>query len=62
MKQQLLMHGAKAAKDCADTAKETFVKGGLGKNIPVKTISNKKLSRNKYYRINFSKWFSAIKK
>ena len=22
-----IMHGAKAAKDCADTAKETFVKG-----------------------------------
>ena len=37
-----LMHGAKAAKDSADTAKETFVKGGLGKNIPEKTMSNKK--------------------
>ena len=36
-----LMHGAKAAKDSADTAKETFVKGGLGKNIPKKTMSNK---------------------
>ena len=36
-----LMHGAKAAKDSADTAKETFVKGGLGKNIPEKTMSNK---------------------
>ena len=38
-----LMHGAKAAKDSADTAKETFVKGGLGKNIPEKTMSNKEL-------------------
>ena len=36
-----LMHGAKAAKDSADTAKETFVKGGLGKNIPEKAMSNK---------------------
>ena len=36
-----LMHGAKAAKDSADTAKETFVKGGLGKNIPEKIMSNK---------------------
>ncbi len=39
-----IVHGTKAAKDCADTAKETFVKGGLGKNIPVKTISKEKLS------------------
>ena len=39
-----IVHGSKAAKDCAATAKETFVKGGLGKNIPVKTISKKKLS------------------
>ena len=38
-----IVHGTKAAKDCAATAKETFVKGGLGKNIPVKTISKKKL-------------------
>ena len=36
-----LMHGTKAAKDSADTAKETFVKGGLGKNIPEKIMSNK---------------------
>ena len=36
-----LMHGIKAAKDSADTAKETFVKGGLGKNIPEKIMSNK---------------------
>ena len=39
-----IVHGTKAAKDCAATAKETFVEGGLGKNIPVKTISKKKLS------------------
>ena len=37
-----LIHGAKAAKDSADTAKETFVRGGMGKNIPEKTMSNKK--------------------
>ncbi len=36
-----LMHGAKAAKDSADTAKETFVKGGIGKSIPEKIMSNK---------------------
>ena len=40
-----LMHGAKAAKDSADTAKETFVKGGLGKNIPEKEMVNKELIR-----------------
>ena len=40
-----LMHGAKAAKDSADTAEETFVKGGLGKNIPEKTMSNKKFKQ-----------------
>ncbi len=36
-----LMHGEKAAKDSADTAKETFVKGGLGKNIPEKVMNKK---------------------
>ena len=36
-----LIHGEKAAKDSADTAKETFVKGGLGKNIPEKTMNKK---------------------
>ena len=40
-----LMHGAKAAKDSADTAKETFVKGGLGKNIPEKEMVNKELNQ-----------------
>ena len=36
-----LIHGEKAAKDSANTAKETFVKGGLGKNIPEKTMNKK---------------------
>jgi tyrosyl-tRNA synthetase len=36
-----ILHGSKAAKESADTATETFVKGGLGKNIPEKTISKK---------------------
>ena len=36
-----ILHGSKAAKESADTARETFVKGGLGKNIPEKKISKK---------------------
>ncbi len=36
-----ILHGSKVAKDCAETAKETFVKGGLGKNIPEKIIEKK---------------------
>ncbi len=36
-----ILHGSKAAKESADTATETFIKGGLGKNIPEKTISKK---------------------
>ena len=36
-----ILHGSKAAKESADTAMETFVKGGLGKNIPEKTIRKK---------------------
>ena len=36
-----ILHGSKAAKESADTATETFVKGGLGKNIPEKKISKK---------------------
>ena len=39
-----ILHGSKAAKDSAETAKETFVKGGLGKNIPEKVIENKVIS------------------
>ena len=34
-----ILHGSKAAKDSAETAKETFVQGGIGKNIPEKKIS-----------------------
>tara|TARA_B100001741_G_C16533265_1_gene590566 strand:- start:194 stop:1435 length:1242 start_codon:yes stop_codon:yes gene_type:complete len=40
-----ILHGAKAAKESADTAEETFVKGGLGKNIPEKIISKKIISQ-----------------
>ena len=36
-----ILHGSKAAKDSAETAKETFVKGGLGKNIPEREIEKK---------------------
>ncbi len=36
-----ILHGSKAAKESAETAKETFVKGGIGKNIPEKSIQKK---------------------
>ncbi len=36
-----ILHGSKSAKECAETATETFVKGGLGKNIPERKISKK---------------------
>ena len=36
-----ILHGAKAAKESAETAIETFVQGGMGKNIPEKKISKK---------------------
>ena len=36
-----ILHGSKAAKDSAETAKETFVRRGLGKNIPEKKIEKK---------------------
>ena len=36
-----ILHGSRAAKESADTANETFVKGGLGKKIPEKKISKK---------------------
>ena len=39
-----ILHGSKAAKDSAETAKETFVKGGLGKNIPEKVVEKKVIS------------------
>ncbi len=34
-----IMHGAKASKDSEQTAKTTFIQGGIGKNIPEKKIS-----------------------
>ena len=40
-----ILHGSKAAKDCAETARETFVKGGLGKNIPEKIIQKRIISQ-----------------
>ncbi len=40
-----ILHGSKAAKESAETAKETFIKGGLGKNIPEKKISQKLISQ-----------------
>ena len=36
-----LIHGEKAAKESEETARETFVGGGLGKSIPEKKISKK---------------------
>ncbi len=33
-----ILHGSKASKESAETANETFVKGGLGKNIPEKKM------------------------
>ena len=39
-----LIHGEKAAKESEETARETFVEGGLGKNIPEKKISKKIIS------------------
>ena len=36
-----ILHGSKAAKDSAETAKETFVRRGLGKNIPEGKIEKK---------------------
>ena len=40
-----IMHGSKAAKDSAQTAKTTFVQGGIGKNIPEKKISKDSISK-----------------
>ena len=40
-----IVHGSKAAKDSADTAKETFIKGGLGKNIPEKIMRKEIISQ-----------------
>tara|TARA_B100000945_G_scaffold289323_1_gene262302 strand:+ start:1141 stop:2382 length:1242 start_codon:yes stop_codon:yes gene_type:complete len=40
-----ILHGSKAAKESEQTAKETFVMGGLGKNLPEKKISKKIISQ-----------------
>ena len=34
-----ILHGSKAAKESEDTAKATFIHGGIGKNIPEKKLS-----------------------
>ena len=40
-----LLHGSKAAKDSEETARTTFVQGGVGKNIPEKKISKDLISK-----------------
>ena len=40
-----ILHGSKAAKDSEETAKETFIRGGIGKEIPEKKISKKLISK-----------------
>jgi len=40
-----ILYGSKAAKESADTAKITFVQGGIGKNIPEKKISKESISK-----------------
>ncbi len=40
-----ILHGSKAAKESEQTAKETFVMGGLGKNLPEKKISKQIISQ-----------------
>ena len=40
-----LLHGSKAAKDSEETAKTTFVQGGIGKSIPEKKISKELISK-----------------
>ena len=34
-----ILHGSKAAKESEETAKATFIQGGIGKNIPEKKLS-----------------------
>ena len=36
-----ILHGSKAAKDSEETAKATFIQGGIGKDIPEKKLSKK---------------------
>ena len=40
-----ILHSSKAAKDSEETAKETFIRGGIGKEIPEKKISKKLISK-----------------
>jgi tyrosyl-tRNA synthetase len=40
-----ILHGSKAAKDSEETAKETFIRGGIGKEVPEKKISRKLISK-----------------
>ena len=40
-----IIHGSKAAKDSEQTAKTTFVQGGIGKSIPEKKISKDSISK-----------------
>jgi len=40
-----ILHGSKAAKDSEETAKATFVQGGIGKSIPEKKVSKEMISK-----------------
>ena len=40
-----ILHGSKAAKESEETAKTTFVQGGVGKNIPEKKLSKEIISK-----------------
>ncbi len=40
-----IVHGSKASKESEETAKTTFVQGGIGKNIPEKKISKELISK-----------------
>ena len=40
-----ILHGSKAAKESVETAKATFIEGGIGKNIPEKKVSKELISK-----------------
>ena len=40
-----ILHGSKAAKESEETAKATFIEGGIGKNIPEKKVSKELISK-----------------
>ena len=40
-----ILHGSKAANESEETAKTTFVQGGIGKNIPEKKISRELIAK-----------------